>query len=76
MMSIYFHLWCLESYSQKVPMDNRYLKNVRRKNPDCLADSCKHSSVNQMAAGSRLQAQVMDFFFFHFLFKHVLCSQV
>ena len=34
------------------------------------------SSVNRMAAGSRLQVQVMDFFFFHFLFKHALCSQV
>ena len=27
-----------------------------------------------MAAGSRLQVQVMDFFFFHLLFKHALCS--
>jgi len=33
----------------------RYLKTVRRKHPDRLADSCKHSSVNQMAAGSTLQ---------------------
>ena len=29
---------------------------------------------NKMAAGSRLQVQVMDFFFFHLLFKHALCS--
>ena len=29
-----------------------------------------------MAAGSRLQAQVMDFFFLHLLFKHALCSKV
>ena len=32
--------------------------------------------ASQMAAGSRLQVQVMDFFFFHLLFKHALCSQV
>jgi len=31
----------------------------------------KRLSVNWMAAGSRLQVQVMDFFFF---FKHALCS--
>ena len=36
--------------------------------------SCKRSSVNRMAAGSRLQVQVMDFFFFHLIFKHALCS--
>ena len=29
-----------------------------------------------MAAGSRLQVQLMDFFFFHLLFKHALFSQV
>jgi len=33
-----------------------------------------NKQVNRMAAGSRLQVQVMDFFFFHFLFKHTLCS--
>ena len=33
-----------------------------RKHSDRLADSRKRSSVNQMAAGSRLQVQVMDFF--------------
>jgi len=32
----------------------------------------KHLSVNRMAAGSRLKVQVMDFFFFHLLFKHQL----
>ena len=32
--------------------------------------------VNRMAAGSRLQVQVMNFFFFHLLFKHALCSKV
>jgi len=31
---------------------------------------CKRSSINRMAAGSSLQVQVMDFFFFHLLFKH------
>ena len=61
----------------KVPSDiARYLKSARRKHPDCLADSCKNSSVNWIAAGLRLQVQVMDFFFFHLLFKHALCSQV
>ena len=54
----------------------RCLKNTRRKHPDCLADSCKRLSVNRMAAGLRLQVQVMDFSFFHLLFKHALCSQV
>ena len=48
----------------------------RRKHPDRLADSCKRSSVNRMAAHSRLQVQVMDFFLFHLLFKHALYSQV
>ena len=59
----------------KVP-GYRYLKNARRKYPDRLADSCKRSSVNRMAAGSRLHVQVMDFFFFRVLFKHALCSKV
>jgi len=54
----------------------RYFKNARRKYPDCLTDSSKRLSVNRMAAGLRLQAQVMDFFFFHLLFKHALCSQL
>ena len=43
---------------------------------DRLADFCKHLSINRMTAGSRPQVQVMDFFFFHLLFKHTLCSQV
>jgi len=50
--------------------------DTRRNHPDRLADSCKRLSVNRMAAGSRLQVQVMDFFFFDLLFKHALCSQV
>jgi len=29
-----------------------------------------------MTAGSRLQVQVVDFFFFHLLFKNTLCSKV
>jgi len=61
----------------KVPMDmDIVLENARRKHPDHLADSCKRSSINRMAAGSRLQVQVMDFFSFHLLFKHALCSKV
>ena len=41
----------------KVPMDIqcRYLKNAIRKHPDHLADSCKCSNINRMAAGLRLQ---------------------
>ena len=35
----------------------RYLKTARIRHPDCLADSCKHSSINQMAADP-----VKDFF--------------
>ena len=71
-MSIWFHLWYskIMSYSQKFLW---ILKNASRKYPDCLADSCKRSSVNRMAAGSRLQVQVMDFFFFH-LFSNMLCA--
>ena len=45
------------------------LMNVKRKHPDRLADSCKCSSIKQMAAGSS-----HGFFFFHLLFKHALCS--
>ena len=32
----------------------RYMKNSKEKIPNRLADFCKRSSVNQMAAGSRL----------------------
>ena len=46
------------------------MKIVRRKYPDCLPDSCKHSSVNRMAAGSRLPRSSHGFFFFLLLFKH------
>jgi len=38
--------------------------------PDRLADSCKRSSVNRMAAGSRLSWCNMDFFSCLQLFKH------
>ena len=55
-------------------LENNFKKP--RKHLDLLADSCKRLSVDRMAAGSRLQIQVMDFFFFHPLFKHVLSSQV
>jgi len=51
--------------------DNKSLSKVlwiqmhenRKKNlPDSLADSCKHSSVNQTAAGSRLPRSSQSFF--------------
>ena len=32
----------------------QFEKCKKKKHPDRLVDSCKHSSVNQMAAGSRL----------------------
>jgi len=38
------------------------MKKEGRKYPDCLADSCKRLSVNQVAAGSRLSWCIMDFF--------------
>ena len=34
----------------------------KEKHPDCLADSCKRLSVNQMAAGSRLPRSSHGFF--------------
>ena len=40
----------------------KYMKIVRRKYPDCLADSCKRSSVNRMAAGLRLPRSSHGFF--------------
>ena len=52
----------------KVPMD---IDTQEKKHPDCLADSCKHSNVNRMASGP-----VMEFFFFHLLLKHTLCSKI
>ena len=61
---------CTGSYGYK------YLKIVRRKHPNCLADSCKCLSVNRMAAGLRLPRSSHGFFFFHLLFKHTLCSQL
>ena len=48
------------------------MKITRKKHSDCLVDSCKHLSINQMAAGSRLLGNfgpVMDFFSFLKLFK-------
>jgi len=46
------------------------------KYPDRLADldSCKHSSVNRMAAGSRLQVQVTDFCSSFTYFPNMLCA--
>ena len=43
------------------------MKKARRKYPDRLADSCKRSSVNWMAAGSRLSWCIMDFLFIYLL---------
>jgi len=37
-------------------------ENSKKKIPDCLADSCKLSSINQMAAGSRLPRSSHGFF--------------
>ena len=40
----------------------KYMKITRRKHPDRLVDSCKRSSVNRMAAGSRLPRSSHGFF--------------
>jgi len=49
----------------------KYLKIARRKHPDCLVDSCKYSSINQMAAGG-CPGSVMEFSFFTY-FSNILC---
>ena len=41
---------------------------------DRLADFCKRSSVNRMAAGSRLSWCIMDFFSCLQLFKHTVLT--
>ena len=52
---------------------NTYLKKIRRKHPDRLADPCKHLSVNRMAAGSRLQVQSWIFSSLTY-FSNILCA--
>ena len=48
------------------------MKLTRRKHPNRLVDSCKHSSINRMAAGWRLSiGTVKDFFL---LSPHTLCN--
>jgi len=49
-------------------------ENRNKKLPDHLADSCKHSSVNWMAAGLRPPRSNQVFFFLFLLFKHFLWS--
>ena len=49
-------------------------KKAGRKYPDHLADSCKSSSVNWMAAGSRLSWCIMIFFSCQQLFKHTVLN--
>jgi len=48
-------------------------ENRKTKLPDRLADSCKHSSVNWMAAGLRLPRSSQGFCSF-FYFSNTLCS--
>ena len=49
------------------------MKLTKRKHPDHLADSCKHLSVNWMAAGSRLPMQVQSWIFSPFsTFSNIL----
>ena len=50
------------------------LQKAGSKYPDHLADSCKRSSVNWMAAGLRLSWCIMDFFSCLQLFKHTVQS--
>ena len=54
--------------------DYATLKHHWRKYPDLLADSCKRSSVNRMAAGSRLSWCIMDFFSCLQLFKRTVLA--
>ena len=49
------------------------MKISRRKHPDRLVDPCKHSNVNQMAAGLRPPRSSHGFSFLQ-LFKHTLSS--
>ena len=47
----------------RIPVDTgNYMKLAGRKHPDRLADFCKRSSVNWMAAGSRLSKCSHNFF--------------
>ena len=50
------------------------MKIVRRKYPDNLADSCKCSSVNRMAAGSRLTRSSHGFFSSFSYFSNILSA--
>jgi len=50
------------------------MKKAGRKYPDRLADSCKHLSVNQMAAGLRLSWCIIDFFSCLQLLKHTVLN--
>ena len=52
------------------------MKLAGRKHPDCLADSCKCSSVSQMAAGSRLSRCNHGFFSFLHLFQTCLSLNI
>ena len=52
----------------------QYMKKAGRKYPEHLADSCKRSSVNRMAAGSRLSWCIRDFFSCLQLFKHTVLT--
>jgi len=50
------------------------MKKAGIKYPDCLAYSCKRSSVNWMTADSRLSWCIMDFFSCLQLFKHIVLN--
>ena len=51
------------------------MKNSKETIPDYLVDSCKCSSVNQMAAGSRLPRSSHRIFSpFYQVFKHTLAK--
>ena len=64
----WFHLACLtiiERISDVWYCDN--CSNTRKMIPDRLVDSCKHSNINQMAAGSRLPRSS------HGIFSNIPC---
>ena len=51
-----------------------FMKIVRRKYPDRLADSCKRLSANRMAAGSRLPRSSHGFFSSFSYFSNILSA--
>ena len=61
--SIWFHMGYFKITSHPLEfLGYIYMNLTRRKHPDHLADSCKRSSINRMAADSRLPRSSHGFF--------------